>query len=158
MEVTLYAKILFVNGENLIIDTNDLPINDPWPGTRKALSVVYKHENQIRVFVAPGEEGRTWTLEPGPLKNDSNTTLAHSYSPPGGSYLGCFMGLNRSWMTKYTNCCIILQPAGKRWRSITTFSRRRGTFKSAAIIYIVNNEAVRSISGREWDVIKQWSF
>jgi hypothetical protein len=166
-DVTILSRILFINSDNITIDTKDIPIPDPWKGTRKSLSIVYRFgesPNSLNVFVGEADQGRCWVLKEGNPHQDPEVTLAGSLNVQG-SGIGLVQihavvyGLHQITDTtvyeKLYHSAVMNTPIPVTNEFFGT-EPWHGVGKSAAVIYSFNGQ-VKAIAGREFSNMR-WDF
>ena len=166
LEITSYAKLLFVNGHNLDIDTKDMPFQDPWEGTEKTMSILYRHDGKLRLFAGPTDNpNRKYLIKPGAIDPSQNVSEAFQVDPPAGSNItilavawGPSQVTGRDEILKlYRAASMSLRVEIRGW----TFSPTdpwTGKNKSAAIYYQLPNGTYKSIAGKEWTDTIAWAF
>ena len=164
LEITSYAKLLFVNGHNLDIDTKDLPFQDPWVGVDKTMSILYRHDGKLRLFAGPTNE-RHYIIKPGDIDSTQMVSEAFHVDPPAGSNInilavawGPSQATGRDEILKLYRAASTLSRVEIRSWTFSQIDPWSGKEKSAAIYYQLPNGTYKSIAGREWKDTIAWAF
>ncbi|KAK5661825.1 hypothetical protein OQA88_9927 [Cercophora sp. LCS_1] len=173
-DITTLGKIIFPHSSKVVVNTDDIPISDPWRGVDKSLSLVYTFGNvdtaEKRVFVCEASSKVVNTLTDGAIGSEpSGTSIAsvngnpHTSKSSGVKIYAVIYGKKQITDADVYSKLYNAAARNERVPITNTFFKAEGNndpwlgkLKSAAIVYTFNG-IWKSISGREHESI-QWNF
>ena len=159
---TTVAEANLYSGSNIIVNTNSLygpftnpfPSTDAWYGTIPSLSMLFKCDNEQRVFINYKGDG-SFTIVPGHLASSPSTYAVSATAPPTGSTITIYAVVWGIGLITDSNVISALYTAhinGAEFQWSNTFFGTDtwvGYKKTGAIYYTDATGTLQAIYGRE---------
>jgi hypothetical protein len=155
--VTNASKVLFNDGEDMLIDSTKMPFSDPWRGVDKVVTMLYTYGEEKRLFVC-GERTGEHKFKRGAitLSQDSTslqTIITAKPKPNGALYqiLAIVWGKEEKKDVKSYNYVYQQMNSRKpvKWHNDNFADGWVGKKKSGAVYYTTDGKDVKVLAGKE---------